>query len=555
MVLRSKRNDHKKYNEAGAYIFPPGTREDFAFIYPNTYKAGMSNLGFHIIYREINERGDTACERFFLPAGPDEKKLESVETGRSLDSFPVIGVMMSFETDYFNLPVMLQKGGVPVKSADRGEHHPLIIIGGPCATFNPEPLADIADVFVIGEGEEVINEVLDGIYRNKTALRKDKLKCLANIKGIYVPRFYQPVYEDGKFAGMLADEGVPEKVEKRYIKNIDRHKGYYQIITPDTEFSSAFVIELARGCGRHCRFCMAGYATRPPRNRSFDAVWSDIGKRPPEATKVGLLGAAVCDYPYIGNLAENLMEQNIAFSVSSLRADALHVSLVRALRKNGQRTLTIAPEAGSERLRRVINKNITKDDIMNAVKIASDEGMPNIKLYFMLGLPTETMEDIVELKDLVEDIAALMHKSGRVSLSINPFIPKPFTPFQWERMIDAREFEEKIGYLKSSLRKVAIKAEPLKSAVVQSVLSLGDRRMGELIITASEKGGLKEFWRIVKKQNLQVKYDTNDKLPWDHINLGFGKNWLLKERELAEAGAVTAICNDGCIRCGVCGKE
>lgn len=555
MVLKNQKRIAKKYNETGAYVFPLGTREDFAFIYPNTYKAGMSNLGFHIIYREINERGDTACERFFLPDKAEEKEVFSVETGRRLPAFPVIGVMMSFETDYFNLPVILQKGGIPALASNRTDEQPVVIIGGPCATFNPEPLADIADVFVIGEGEEVINEILDCLYASKSLPRAEKLRKLTDIKGVYVPMFYKPLYENSKFAGMSYDTGVPAKIEKRYIKDIDKYKGYYKVITPDTEFSSMFVTELARGCGRHCRFCMAGYATRPPRNRSLSVIWSGIAARPDEAQKVGLLGAAVCDYPQIEELTQNLVRENIPFSVSSLRADALHISLVRALKKNGQRTLTIAPEAGSERLRRMINKNITKEDILNAVKLASDEGLPNIKLYFMLGLPTETEDDITELKELVEKIQGVMHKTGRISLSINPFIPKPFTPFQWVKMIDSKSFAQKIDYLKKHLRKVSVKAEPIKSAAVQSMLSVGDRRLGKLIIKAAENGGMKEFWRMMKKEDIDIVYGQNDALPWDHIDLGFEKSWLLKERKIAGESKPTAMCSDGCVRCGVCGKD
>lgn len=395
--------------ETGAQCFAPGARRAFAFLYPNSYKVGMSNLGMHILYQIINGRGDTACERFFLPDGKTlaeykrtKTPLMSMETQRHLSDFEIIGVMMSFEMDYANLLAMLQMSNIKLRAAERNDKEPLIVIGGPCATFNPEPLAEVADVFVIGEGEEVINDLLDVVYKGREqGLGKEELLLnLAQVEGLYVPRFYTPQYDaDGNFTGLEHDSRVPAMVKRRWVRDLDKYPNTSAILTSETEFQNMFIAEVARGCGRHCRFCMAGYCFRKPRARNYDLLLDKILNRPSVSEKVGLMGAAVSDYPQIHELTSALIQNKVPFTVASLRADTLDSLLADALAQSGQQTMTVAPEAGSEKMRNIINKGITEEDIYKAVTLAAASGMKNVKLYYMIGLPQEEDADIDEMTE------------------------------------------------------------------------------------------------------------------------------------------------------------
>ncbi len=553
----SKNNRVKKCvlaNERGAQVFAPGSRRSFALLYPNNYHIGMSNLGLHILYREINARGDTSCERFFLPETGE--KLLSRETKRPLGTFSVIGVMMSFELDYFNFLTMLEAGRVPLYSEKRSERDPLVIIGGPCATFNPEPLSLFADAFVIGEGEETINDILDAI-KDDASLRREKLARLGTIPGVYVPSLYQAEYSaDGKQTALLS-LGGPSAIKRRWVQDIDKYAGHYEIISNATEFGNMFAVEVARGCGRHCRFCMAGYCFRQPRPRSLEKIWQAIEQRPAEADRVGLLGAAVSDYPQIKELVARLIAFGIAFSVSSIRADMLDVELAHALAQSGQKTLTIAPEAGSERLCRIINKGVTEEDILRCVRLAAEAGMSQIKLYFMIGLPGETQDDIEELAALVFKVRKEMDavgNKGKLSLSVNPFIPKPCTPFQWENMLEEKELKIRLSYLQEAFKKhrnIDIFAESLRSSRVQAALARGGRSMGKELLAAHHEGGMKTFAATLRKTALD-SYQPGDYLPWQHLDMGFSLQYLLDEREKALLGLPAAVCVDGCRRCGVC---
>ncbi|EIW18129.1 MULTISPECIES: TIGR03960 family B12-binding radical SAM protein [Pelosinus] len=563
--------------EQGAMVFPPGSRRGFALVYPNTYHVGMSNLGFQIIYQQVNSRGDTACERLFLPDRKTEPEyirtntpLMTIETQRPLYGFSLIGFALTFEMDYFNVVSILQLGKVPVLAADRGEKDPLVIAGGPCATFNPEPLADLFDVFIIGEGEEIIHEILDVYYqaRDNNISRQEILFQIAQIPGAYVPCFYQVEYKaDGTIKKVSCSEGVPQHVQRRWIQELDQYEAQTVVVTPNTEFKDMFLIEVARGCGRHCRFCMAGYCYRNPRVRSLKTLEAAVVKAKAYRSKVGLMGAAISDYPEIDSLCNIILEQGMHMSVASLRADTLTLDLVSALAVSKHRTITLAPEAASIRLRKVINKTITDEHLFNSIKMAVNAGIPHIRLYIMIGLPYEEDEDIEEIVTMAITIKEYMESlgsRGRLTLSINPFIPKPFTPFQWMPMTQVSVVEKRLKYISSSLRQqrgIEVLVESPKEAYIQGVLARGDRRLSAVLLDAHEKGGSKGFKQAMKKNMLREedylyrqREPESEILPWKVLDMGLDSLYLERELEEAKKEEFTAPCAQGCTRCGICKK-
>ena len=561
--------------EQGTMVFPPGSRRSFALVYPNTYYVGMSNLGFQIIYQQINSRSDTACERLFLPDPKTEPEyirtntpLMTIETQRPLYEFPLIGFALTFEMDYFNVLQILSLGKVPLLAIERGETDPLIIIGGPCATFNPEPLADFVDVCIIGEGEEVIHDILNSYYqgRDKGLSRLEILFNLAQINGVYIPRFYQPDYnDDGTIRVIKHVDGVPEKVRRRFVADLDKYEAQTVIVTPDTEFGDMFLIEVARGCGRHCRFCMAGYCFRNPRVRSLDKLEAAIIKAKEFRSKVGLMGAAISDYPEIDALCQSVLHHGMNMSVASLRADSLTEGLVQALAVSRHRTITLAPEAASIRLRRIINKSITDEHLYDAIDMAINAKIPHIRLYIMIGLPFEEQEDIEEIVTLAENIKDYMESlgsKGKLTLSINPFIPKPFTPFQWMSMYPMNIIKSKLKFIISSLKKrknIEVLAESPKEAYIQAVFARGDRRLSKVLMEAHTRGGSKATKQVMKENMLTEEHylyrkrdENKEILPWSTLDMGLNSSYLVQELEKAKLEKFTSPCVPGCTRCGVC---
>ncbi len=460
----------------------------------------------------------------------------------------------------------LRLSGIPPFSRDRDESHPLLILGGVCTFFNPEPIADFFDAVIVGEAEESINEFLDEYVNAKSSSRQELLVNLSNIPGVYIPSLYTPSYNtDGTLRSLTAAPGAPEKVVRRYVKDLDSFPAKSAIITPDTEFSDMFMIELSRGCGRHCRFCMAGYVYRPPRNRSFESVKKDIEEGRKLAGKIGLVGSAVSDYPEIARLASEFKDEEINFSASSLRADSLTPELARLVSK-GNRTVAIAPEAGSERLRAVINKNISQEQVLSAVRTLIEAGVLNVKLYFMVGLPTEEDEDIEEIIALAsmarEEMLTAARGKGRIgtlTLSVNCFIPKPWTPFQWEPMLPADKLKSKIQHITKALKgpNTAVTHDVPKYAVLQAALARGDRRLAKVILNASENGG--DWKAAFADEGLDMEVyasrerSVQEKFPWDFLDTGIKKDFLLKERERARQARHTPRCAPGkCRTCGVC---
>ena len=550
----------------------PHAGQKVAIVYPNTYFVGMSNLGLHIIYEEINLRNDSVCERIFLP---EKKELEaydktktplmSVETQRPMHQFDVVAFDVTCEMDYFHIPLMLRHGRVPIMGKDRTEFDPIVIAGGPCATFNPEPFADFIDAFIIGEGEGIVSRVLDIIRDGKMEGldRHAILRQLANISGVYVPSLYVPIYsEDGEFKGYDIVEGAPKTI-KRHFEMLTSG-GETVVATNYTEFGAMYIIEVARGCGRHCRFCMAGYCFRVPRVRPLDILKEGVDRAEKLGKKVGLMGAAISDYPEVDELVTYIRSKDMRYSCASLRADSLTQAVVDGLADSGQKTITIAPETGSERLRRVINKGISEEHLKNAATLSAKSGIQHMRLYIMIGLPTETDEDIEAIVGLAERTQAHMAEvgcKGRLTLSINPFIPKPFTPFQWMAMDNQKTVEKKLQYIKKALqknRRIEVLVESPKEAYIQGVLARGDRRLGAVLAACAADRGSKSFKAEMKAAGLDMdemnyrERSFDEFLPWSHLDMGMDDGYLEMEWKRSVDEAYTPPCVQGCKRCGVC---
>ncbi|MGP1471180.1 MAG: TIGR03960 family B12-binding radical SAM protein [Schwartzia sp. (in: firmicutes)] len=563
----------KLEREQGYYLFPPGARSRFALVYPNSYHVGMSNLGIHIIYDILNRRGDTACERFFLP---DKKEMAayarthtpllSLETQTPLADFPVIGVSLSFEMDYFHVLDILAAGRVPLLAEQRGARDPIVLGGGPCATFNPEPLAAFFDAFLIGEGEETIARFMDAFYEAKRddCSREKTLRRLAKIPGIYVPSLYEPAYQEtGEVAALRADADASPRVSRQWVRDLDAYPAHTVVVTPDTEFD-LYLIETARGCGRHCRFCMAGYCFRRPRNRSRRVLQEEIAAASAYNKRIGLMGAAISDYPEIDGLCDDILSSGLTMSVASFRVDSVTPKLMESLISSGMKTLTMAPEAGSNRMRAVINKGITEEHLFRAMDLGVAAGLRHYRLYLMIGLPGECPADIDAIVDLAIRLKSYLESKGNkgtLTLSVNPFIPKPFTPFQWVPMMEKVVVERELRQLRQGLKGhkgIELLTESVKGAYVQGVLARGDRRLGQVLKAAHEAGGAGAFFRTLRTFGLDADFylyrrRTEEEIfPWDMLDMGIERRYLWAELKRAERGAETLPCFDGCQRCGVC---
>lgn len=559
--------------ESGYYRYPMGTRTPFALVYPNSYFVGMSNLGLHIIYELLNKRDDVACERVFLPERKEIKRYEntrtplmSMENQAPLYEFPLIGFVLSFEMDYFHVLQMLELGKVKKKAADRGDKDPLVIAGGPCATFNPEPLSQVMDAFIIGEGEVIMPALIDAwnAAKQQGLARADMLQKIAEVPGVYVPSLYKHHYDEGgRLSSIELLPGAPQKVVRQWVEDLDAYPAHTVVLTDNTEFNF-YLIETARGCGRHCRFCMAGYCFRRPRNRSLDVITREVKKALPYKKRIGLMGAAISDYPEINALCKEILGEGLSMSVASFRADSVTRELVDSLAQSGLKTLTMAPEAGSSRMRAVINKGIEEEHLFQAMEMGLAAGIRNFRLYIMIGLPFEQQEDIEAIVDLANRLKDYMDEKGAkgtLTLSVNPFIPKPFTPFQWKPMADRKYVEHAFKYMTQSLRKrrnIVVNVESPKEAYVQGVIARGDRRVGEALFLAHQLGGSKAFKRAMKECGLSMEdylyreREEAELFPWESLDMGFTRSYLYEELKKADAQKPTIQCFDGCHRCGVC---
>ncbi len=546
----------------------------FHLTYPNNYWVAMSNLGFQAVYDILARDQRVIVERGFLPENSDEKeqqatKWRSFESDRLLGDCDILGFSLSFETDYSHLIRILNNQGLLFNSwqereaAAQGKFSmPIIIAGGTAITLNPEPVADLIDALVIGEAEELLPEMIDVFHEAKTKgwSREQLLLGLAQIEGIYVPRFYEPHYnQDGTMLRFDARDDVPPRPRRRFVKDLSKFKTYSRILTSETEFKSMFLTETGRGCEMGCRFCVAGYIYRPIRKRSEEVLQETVQIGLENSDAIGFVGAAVSSHKSIAKLAQKVAESGARASLSSIMSQKVSKALAASISESGYKTVALAPEAGSTRLRRAAGKRVDNEQVINAARELAESGIRGFKLYFIVGLPTETDEDVdaiaalaITIRDTVFEISKPSGKLAWVSLSINPFIPKASTPFQWESMLNPKVLDKKIERIRKLVIKVPnleLRFEPPKESYFQGLLSRGDRRVARLLLEVERRG---ENWKwLMKKTAVPIlegvpavdfyvsrRIGFNELLPWEVVN-------SLIPRDLLEREAMRAYHGEG----------
>ncbi|QCX32483.1 TIGR03960 family B12-binding radical SAM protein [Caloramator sp. E03] len=575
---------------------PKDVKVRFAMCFPDVYEVGMSHLGIRILYHKINDREDCYCERAFAPWVDMEELMRkndiplfTLETKSPLKDFDFVGFTLQYEMSYTNVINMLNLGKIPLMSKDRGDDDPFIIFGGPCA-YNPEPLADMGDIFVLGEAEEVIDELLD-LYINWKESKKDRKEFLvkaASCEGIYVPSLYDIEYnEDGTIKRRIPlKSGIPDKIRKRFIKDLNESYFPEKMIVPLTEIvHDRIMLETFRGCTRGCRFCQAGMIYRPVREKKVDKLMEFAEKllKSTGYDEISLTSLSICDYSDIKNLVLSLIEKyekdRVSISLPSLRIDSFSVDLINEIQKVRKTGLTFAPEAGTQRMRDIINKGVTEEDLIKSVRSAFESGWSTIKLYFMIGLPYETMEDVEGIAHLGQKVVDTYfsipkdkrNKGLNVTLSTSCFVPKPFTPFQWKGQDTTEMFIQKQQYLKDKIksRYITYNWHEPSISFLEAVFSRGDRRLSKVLIKAVEKGCKFDGWQELFKYDAWMEafrecnidphfYATRERnidevLPWDFIDIGVSKEYLKNELRKAQKGELTRDCRLSCTGCGITG--
>ena len=571
---------------------PEDVKIRYAFAFPDTYEVGMSHLGMKILYHILNEREDTYCERVFAPWIDMEEEMRKAgvplftnETHTPVKEFDFLGITLQYEMCYSNVLNMLELSGIPLLSSERGEDDPFVNGGGPCA-YNPEPLADIFDFFTMGEGEDVIGELMDAFneWKKEGGTRKDYLKKIAKIEGIYVPSLYDVSYnEDGTIKSMTPNcPEAPEKVKKRIISDLDKVTYPDKFIVPFSDIvHDRSNIEVFRGCIRGCRFCQAGMIYRPVREKSADTLVKDACALI-ESTgyeEMGLSSLSTSDYTQLPELTDKLLalteKEKVSLSLPSLRVDNFSLDLMERVQKVRKSGLTFAPEAGSQRMRDVINKNVSEEDLIKSATLAFEGGWNSVKLYFMIGLPYEDYPDIKGISELAEKVVECFYKSDKtnkrrppsVTLSVASFVPKPFTPFQWAAQDSIETLSEKQLFLKNEIRNRKIRYNYHQSdvSVLEGVFARGDRKLGKVLLRAHELGckldGWNECFSLEKWEQafndcgIDMAFytrarDYDEILPWDFVDIGVTREFMINENEKAKQALTTPNCREKCSGCG-----
>jgi radical SAM superfamily enzyme YgiQ (UPF0313 family) len=550
--------------------------------YANRYAVAMGNLGFQTVYELFDAADGVVCERAFLPDEEDDRSLgrgalRTLESGRRITECDVLALSISFETDYLNVPRLLDLAGLAARRVQRDAAAPLVIAGGPAIFLNPEPIADFVDLFLIGEGEEMVPELLAllGRHAPRGGDRAALLDAVATqIGGAYVPAHYEPVFDGGQTHALRHHGPGAERVERRMIWDLNRFATTTRVLNDEAVFGDMVMVEASRGCQWGCRFCAAGFMYRPIRTRDPEQLAGAVTDGLADRSTIGLVGAEMASVPAVAQLREPATARRPPLSPSSRSAPSVTPRLAAALAAGGTRSVTVAPEAGSERLRRVINKNLDEADILRAAELLVGEGVQHLKLYFMIGLPTETDDDVLAIAALTERIRARLaegagarHRVGAVTVSLNAFVPKPWTPFQWDPMDPIARLRSKIALLKRALGRVPnlqLDVESPREAYLQTILSRGDRRIARFIEAVHHAGG--DWWHVIRTwqhdgleglphpdEYVHRSYGETERLPWDFIDHRIAKSYLWIERRKALAARQTAPCDTAtCTTCAAC---